>query len=442
MTSRWGRTRVRTTAPQGTAPQGTTPSGGRARMPRTRVTAAIAAFALLPVLAGGVVAPSYAASATSLAPTAVTADPPPDVTWDDVAAAQASVDATAGLVAKLKAQLASLQADVDRTQADADAKGVSYGKAQDAYDAQQYTTENLQAQADTAQKQADSAKKTAGQLLAKVSKTAGSDSLTASLLGDAGQADSLLSRLSYMSQISDRSKQVYAKALQLQKSAQALTDQADAAKQILAKLKDAAQAAFAAAQAAADAAAAALQAQQDAEAQLEAKLSVLTQHRDATLADYNAALVAKWGPGAAGVVSASGWANPANGYLGDRFGMRFHPIYLIWKLHSGQDISGTGCGAPIYAAHSGTVIYAGPNGDLGNFIQLDNGGGVTTGYGHIIAGGILVRTGQHVAPGQQIAKVGSTGGSTGCHLHFMVRINGALTDPLPFMRDRGITLGS
>ncbi|MES1169838.1 MAG: M23 family metallopeptidase, partial [Leifsonia sp.] len=91
--------------------------------------------------------------------------------------------------------------------------------------------------------------------------------------------------------------------------------------------------------------------------------------------------------------------------------------------------------------HSGTVIFAGPDGDLGNFIELDNGGGVTTGYGHIASGGILVRIGQYVGPGQNIAKTGRTGAATGCHLHFMVRINGALTDPLPFMRDRGVTLG-
>jgi len=66
---------------------------------------------------------------------------------------------------------------------------------------------------------------------------------------------------------------------------------------------------------------------------------------------------------------------------------------------------------------------------------------VETGYAHIVAGGTLVTIGQYVGPGQLIAKVGSTGGSTGCHLHFIVRINGALTDPLPFMRDRGVTLG-
>ena len=401
-------------------------------MLRTRVVAASIALALLPVsvLAGAIAPPAFAASSAD-----------PDVTWDQVAAAQASVAATKALADQIKAQVAGLKTSVDKAQADADAKGEAYGKAQDAYDAQQYVAEQLQGQADAAQKQAAMAKKTAGQLLAQVSKTGGSGDITASLLGNAGHADTLLSRLSYMGQISDRSKQVYAKALQLQKSAQALTDQADAAKAVLAQLKDAAQTALVAAQAAATAAADALAAAQTQFADLSAKLTKLEGQADATLAAYNASLVAKWGPGAAGVVSASGWANPANGYLGDRFGLRFHPIYHVWKLHSGQDISGTGCGAPIYAAHAGTVTYAGPNGDLGNFIELDNGGGISTGYGHIIAGGILVRIGQHVGPGQQIAKVGSTGGSTGCHLHFMVRINGALTDPLPFMRDRGVTLG-
>jgi murein DD-endopeptidase MepM/ murein hydrolase activator NlpD len=412
-------------------------------MTRTRVTAAISALALIPVsvLAGAIVAPSYAASTSTVVPASAT-DTTPDVTWADVAAAQASVDATAALVTQLKAQLASLQAAVDSTQADADAKGVIYSKAQDAFDAQEFTTQTLQAQADTAQKQADTAKKTAGQLLAQVSKTSGgSDSITASLLGNASQADSLLSRLAYMTQISDRSKQVYAKALQLQKSAQALTDQADAAKAVLAKLKDAAQAAFTTAQTAATAAQTALAAQQAAEAQLQAKLTVLQQHRDATVADYNASLVAKWGAGAAGVVSASGWANPAAGWLSSPFGMRFDPYYKRWQLHSGQDIAAA-CGKPIYAAHAGTVTYAGPNGGLGNYVQIDHGAGISTGYGHMINGGIMVRVGQQVGPGQQIGHVGTTGASVGCHVHFLLRINGVLTDPLPFMRDRGITLGS
>jgi len=405
-------------------------------MPRTRALAASIALALVPVsvVTGVIAPPSYAASSDTT---------PPEITWDQVAAAQASVAATKALADKIKAQVAALQASVDKAQAEAEAKGEVYAKAQDAFDAQEYVVQKLQGQADAAHKEADAAKKTAGQLLSQLAKSGGADGLTTSLLTNSGQADQLLSRVGYMSQITGRSQQVYAKALRLQKGAQALTDQADAAKAILAKYKDAAQTAFAAAQAAADAAAVALKTAQATFDDLSAKLTALTKQAANTLAGYNEFQAAKWGPGTAGHVSASGWANPANGYLGDRFGQRWWPFPPHgWRLHTGQDISGTGCGTPIYAAHSGTVTYAGPNGDLGNFIQLDNGGGISTGYGHIVNGGILVAIGQHVAPGQQIAKVGSTGASLGCHLHFIVRVNGALTDPLPFMRDRGITLGS
>ena len=110
-------------------------------------------------------------------------------------------------------------------------------------------------------------------------------------------------------------------------------------------------------------------------------------------------------------------------------------------MHNGTDIAGMGCGAPIYAARQGTVTYAGPNGTLGNYVQIAHDDGSSTGYGHIMSGGIGVRIGQAVDPGQPIARVGSTGGSTGCHLHFIVRVGGNLTDPVPFMRSRGITLG-
>lgn len=403
-------------------------------MSRTRAVAASIAIALVPVsvLTGVIVPPSYAASSDTT---------PPEITWAQVAAAQASVAATKVLVGQIKAQVAALQASVDKAQADATAKGEIYGKAQDAFDTQQYIVEKLQSQADAALKEADAAKRTAGQLLAQLARSGGTDGITTSLLSNSGHADQLLSKVGYMSQITDRSQQVYAKALRLQKGAQALTDQADAAKVILAKLKDAAQAAFAVAQAASEAAATALSAAQVTSADLSAKLTKLQGAADTTLAAYTASLVAKWGAGAAGIVSASGWANPANGWLSSGFGMRYDPYYLRWQLHGGQDIAAK-CGTPIYAAHGGTVTYAGWNGGLGNYVQLDNGGGDSTGYGHMINGGILVRIGQQVAPGQQIGKVGSTGASTGCHVHFLVRVNGALTDPLPFMRDRGITLGN
>ena len=131
---------------------------------------------------------------------------------------------------------------------------------------------------------------------------------------------------------------------------------------------------------------------------------------------------------------------PSSGYITSPFGMRFHPILHAWILHNGTDIAGQGCGAPIFAAHAGTVSYAGPNGGLGNYIQIEHGDGTSSGYGHIMPGGIHVRIGQHVDPGQPIAQVGTTGLSTGCHLHFIIRVNGVLTNPVPFMRARGITI--
>ena len=121
--------------------------------------------------------------------------------------------------------------------------------------------------------------------------------------------------------------------------------------------------------------------------------------------------------------------------------MRYHPIYHIWRLHNGVDLAGQGCGAPIDAAHDGVVTYAGSNGTLGNYVQIDHGDGTSSGYGHIASGGILVGYGQSVVAGQEIARVGSTGASTGCHLHFMIRINGALADPVPFLSARGISVG-
>jgi murein DD-endopeptidase MepM/ murein hydrolase activator NlpD len=392
----------------------------RSRVACTRVIATILALGLVPIstLVVGMSAPP--ANAVPVLRVV-------DITWDQVAAAQADVDATAKLAATIKSQLAGLQAAVDATQADANAKGVAYGKAQDALDLQQFKVDTLQAQVDAAQAKADTAKKTSNQLLAAIARTGGTGLDMTTMLMTSSNPGATLAKLSNYGQVTGRATQIIAQALAAQKSLDALTPTADAAKVILAKDKDVAQAAFQTALIASEAAQTALATQQAAVAQLEAKLAVVTEHRNATLA--------------AGIVSASGWARPVQGHLGDRFGMRFHPIYHVWKLHSGQDITGTGCGTNIYAVHSGTVIYAGPNGDLGNFIELDNGGGIITGYAHIIAGGILVKIGSHVGPGQVIAKVGSTGGSTGCHLHFIVRINGALTDPLPFMQAQGVNLG-
>jgi murein DD-endopeptidase MepM/ murein hydrolase activator NlpD len=122
------------------------------------------------------------------------------------------------------------------------------------------------------------------------------------------------------------------------------------------------------------------------------------------------------------------------------FGWRLHPIDGVWRLHAGTDL-GAGCGAPIYAATGGTVIYAGPNGGYGNFVLIQHSYGVQTGYAHIKPGGIYVGVGQQVGTGDNIAAVGTTGSSTGCHLHFEVRIGGAAVDAQVFLAQQGVGLG-
>lgn len=90
---------------------------------------------------------------------------------------------------------------------------------------------------------------------------------------------------------------------------------------------------------------------------------------------------------------------------------------------------------------TGTVPSAGWNVTYGNFILIDHGGGTATGYANIIDAGILVSSGEQVSLGQNIAKVGSTDASTGCHLHFEARLGGVATDPQVFMASQGIHIG-
>jgi len=137
---------------------------------------------------------------------------------------------------------------------------------------------------------------------------------------------------------------------------------------------------------------------------------------------------------------ASGWALPVHGSLTDVFGPRPSRPLGTDPFHPGDDL-GAACGTTIYAAASGTVERAGPFSGYGNFILIDHCGGVETAYGHIRDGGLGVTVGQQVAAGQPIAQVGSTGLSTGCHLHFEVRVNGLQIDPQPFMAARGVVLG-
>ncbi|MEZ0537321.1 murein hydrolase activator EnvC [Caldicellulosiruptoraceae bacterium PP1] len=113
------------------------------------------------------------------------------------------------------------------------------------------------------------------------------------------------------------------------------------------------------------------------------------------------------------------------------FGNRFHPILKKYKMHTGIDI-GAPYGANVLAASDGEIIYAGWISGYGQAIIIDHGSNITTLYAHL--SNISVRVGQIVKKGEKIGNVGSTGYSTGPHLHFEVRINGDVTDPLQYLR--------
>jgi murein DD-endopeptidase MepM/ murein hydrolase activator NlpD len=338
--------------------------------------------------------------------------------------------------------LAGLKAEAARTQADAEAKGLIWQEADLLFQEAAFKAANLQEQADAANEVATESEQRAGQWAAQLVRSGGGD-LTANLLANSGDADDLLYGLGMSSKISGQAYAIYESALVDRNTAQSLTDQADVAKKELEALKIIAEKAFNEAQAASNAAAAALEEQLANQATLEQQLIVLKQRRAATEADYLAGVRERIGTGAsldAGEISLTGWARPAAGRITDSFGPRIHPVFGGYSFHRGTDI-GAGCGANIYAASGGTVVYAGYNGGLGNFVLIDHGGGVATGYAHIVSGGILVQYGQSVDVGTHIAEVGTTGTSTGCHLHFEVRINGTVTDAVPFMANQGITIG-
>ena len=112
------------------------------------------------------------------------------------------------------------------------------------------------------------------------------------------------------------------------------------------------------------------------------------------------------------------------------FGVRFDPFTGMSAMHAGVDMAGKQ-GDPVYAAASGTVSLAGWSGAYGNCVEVAHGKGLSTRYGHLSA--ILVRAGQSVHQGDVIARMGSTGRSTGTHLHYEVRIDGRAVNPRPYL---------
>ncbi len=128
-------------------------------------------------------------------------------------------------------------------------------------------------------------------------------------------------------------------------------------------------------------------------------------------------------------VSPVGWPTKG-GWESSGFGWRTDPFNGHQEFHEGIDIAAR-MGSPIYAMADGIVTYAGLNGGYGNMVQINHGNGLSTRYGH--ASKILVKVGDRVHKGQEIAEVGSTGRSTGPHVHFEVLKDGHEIDPSPYL---------
>ena len=124
------------------------------------------------------------------------------------------------------------------------------------------------------------------------------------------------------------------------------------------------------------------------------------------------------------------WPAPSYTRISDEYGNRLHPVLNVTKFHNGLDMAAPG-GSPILAAYDGTVVAAAYSGSMGNYIMIDHGDSLYTIYMH--ASALYVSKGAEVSKGQKIAAVGSTGRSTGNHLHFGVRLNGSYVNPRNYL---------
>ena len=376
--------------------------------------------------------------------------------WDEVEAAKANTAAGAAAVTQIVALIAQLEANVETTRAEAERRTDELFVAQQKYDEAVQRANQIQAQADASAAEAQAAEQNAGQVAAQLYRSGGGD-VGVNLFLDAGNSvatETLLSKLGNMEKMVERTSDVYDRAQEKQNAAAALGAQAVVAQAEREKLRIAAEAALVAAQEAQALAEAALAESQAKKIELDAQLAFLRDAEAKTTAAFQEGERIRKEEeerrrqealrnGSPGTVASSGWAKPAGGGITGTFGPR-SPICggdgCSGSFHYAVDI-GTGCSAPIYAANSGVVTFSGYSGTYGNFIKIDHGGGISTGYAHIRDGGRFVGVGEWVGAGQNIASSGTTGASTGCHLHFEVYSGASRIDPMPFMADRGIRLG-
>lgn len=441
---------------------------------------------------GGLGVLGLSALGTGFATSAFADDYP---SWDDVQRAKNNEAAKAQEITRIEGLIASLQADVANKQAEAERLGQEYATAQEEFETAAANATSLQEQADAEEARSKEAAQKLGRLAAQQYRSGGDDAaLELFFSGSAASADDLLARLGTMDRLVEANQSVYADAVSARNSAQALSNQAQVARDERDRLKQIAEQKMVAAQQAADAAQAALEKQAANLDTLQSQLAALKDTTAKTVADYEtgvevrrkaeearkaaeaaalaaaqeaarkraaeeaaaaAAAAANNGGGggggggtpagssggSGGTPGTGGWVRPASGWISSWFGNRgtICGNGYCTSGHRGIDFA-TSCWSPIYAAASGRVVFAAYSGGWGNYIKVDHGGGTVTGYAHIAPGGYNVSVGQYVSAGQLIAYIGNTGASSGCHLHFEVYSGGVRIDPAPVLRAHGISL--
>ena len=131
------------------------------------------------------------------------------------------------------------------------------------------------------------------------------------------------------------------------------------------------------------------------------------------------------------VISSGSWPVPGYSRISSPYGYRIHPIFNTKKMHTGIDIPAP-TGTPAVSIDQGKVIFSGTKGGYGKTIMIQHDDGKVTLYAHNSE--LIVSVGQRVQKGQVVSKIGSTGNSTGPHLHFEVRINGKHVNPVPYIK--------
>lgn len=392
-------------------------------------------------------------------------------TWQDVENAKQNEAAAAAKVKEIKDLLVRVQQEVERTRADSEAASVKYDEAASQLRSAQARLETLETQAKASETEAQQASEQAAALVSQIYRSGGVDrNLSLFLEADGSTADALLDRLAQTEKATERNTTIWQNAERAMNSAQTLTDQAESARTERDKL---AQEAEANQQRAAEIAAAARDEQLQQEAQqkeLQQQLAALEDKTTNTTKGYQERLVLEQqerdrleaerieaerkaqeeanknngnnggggGGGTGGGNNNGGGGSTASGWTKPVYGYWISTEWWGYYGHTGMDLA-VGSGTPVYAAASGTVNFSGWAGQFsyGNMARIDHGGGVSTLYGHLLYTP-AVGYGQWVSAGQIIGYVGSTGNSTGPHLHYEVLIGGVPTNPRPFMSARGI----